>query len=121
MNKVILCVDNDPEDLDIFREAITETKLPLTCVPVLSGMEALSYLASNIPDFIFLDINMPVMNGREVLKSIRGLRHLDDVPVVIMSTSISDREDLMRQGATECIAKSGNFHDLCLSLKKFFQ
>ena len=121
MSQIILCIDDDLEDLDIFEDAISEMQLPFTCVKVLSGIDGLSYLTSHIPDFIFLDINMPAMNGIEVLKSIRRLRGFANIPVIIFSTTISSRQELTQEGATACISKPGNFHDLCLTLKEFFQ
>lgn len=60
-----------------------------------------------VPDYIFLDLNMPLMTGKECLQQIRKLPRLSDVPVIIYSTSASQRDiqDSMELGASTFITK----------------
>ena len=120
MSKLVLCIDDDNEDLDIFEEALSEINLSFTCIKAHDGKEGLTFLKSTIPDYIFLDINMPRMNGIEVLRLIRKQSRLDKVPVIMFSTTIPNEKELKKEGATKCIAKSSTFTDLCKVLQTFF-
>lgn len=85
--KNFLLVDDDCDDSDLLKEVI-EDMVPscLVCV-VTNGSDALKQIADFHPDFIFLDINMPVQNGFECLEIIRKKKEYDHLPVAIYSTS----------------------------------
>ena len=82
MIKILFLVDDDLEDREIFQEAI------LTCRPTLEllfagdGVEALETLESSnrLPDVIFLDYNMPRMNGMDCLKALKSNIRFKDIP-----------------------------------------
>jgi CheY-like chemotaxis protein len=67
MQKTCLLVDDDEDDKEIFSLALTEANPSIKCVVASDGHEALSLLrdGSFIPDYIFLDLNMPLMSGKE--------------------------------------------------------
>jgi CheY-like chemotaxis protein len=88
----VLAVDDDPDDLELLVEAITTIDTSIVCVTAANGLEAVNYVRENIPDFILLDINMPVLNGIEALKAIRDIDALQNVPVIMFSTSDSYKE-----------------------------
>lgn len=113
---IILYVDDDPEDIEIFIEAIKESDGATRCLIAQNGKEAMDLLHSDLlPDFIFLDINMPVINGRAVLTEIRKNTKFKDIPVVMYSTSISqsDIEEYRKMGANHFLTKHNHFQDLC--------
>jgi CheY-like chemotaxis protein len=114
----LLCVDDDPDDVELFFEAARLLDSGLTCVKASNGYEALSILSSVRPDYIFLDINMPLMNGKETLMKIRQDKKMSSIPVCILSTSENPRElDQLKQiGADKCITKPKSFTELCLSI-----
>lgn len=66
---VILAVDDDPEDFEFFTEAVMDIDKSIVVLTATNGQQALDLLNNLIiaPDFIFLDINMPVMDGRKCL------------------------------------------------------
>ena len=98
----ILLVDDNCDDVELTREALQDSKLAIQLNHVEDGVEALAYLrkqgkysAAKRPDLILLDLNMPRKDGRQVLEEIRADTALEDLPVVILTTSGAE-EDIMR-------------------------
>jgi len=102
---VILLVEDDPDDQDLTKRALKGSKLRNTLCIVDNGEHALDYLfrrgefadpkTSPRPDLILLDLNLPKLDGRAVLKRIKESPELRRIPVVILSTS-SQEEDILR-------------------------
>jgi CheY-like chemotaxis protein len=111
----LLCIDDDLEDTELLREAITLVDNTCTCVSATSGSEALNILRRLTPDHIILDINMPKMDGRETLLNIRRTPAIKNVPVHILSTTsgAGEIEQLKRLGATSFLTKPSTFDELC--------
>jgi CheY-like chemotaxis protein len=111
----LLLADDDEDDCAFFKEALDELSLPVSLVVVNDGVQLMDYLsANNLPDMLFLDLNMPRKNGHECLKEIKEINGLDSMPVIIFSTSLdTEIVDLMYQkGATYYIRKPGEFSKL---------
>lgn len=116
---VILYVDDDPEDIEIFEEAVKEADSSAKCLIASNGKRAMEILQADlIPDFIFLDINMPVINGKSVLLEIRKDKKFKDIPVVMYSTTMNSREieEYKKMGANHFLTKHNSFQDLCNQL-----
>ena len=109
LSKICLLVDDDDDDREIFCMALSETDPSIKCLTANDAMEALKMLKDPtfVPDYIFLDLNMPLMGGKECLVEIRKRSHLVNVPVIIYTTSASqkDVEDTLEAGATSFITK----------------
>lgn len=122
MAKKFFLVDDDRDDREIFIEALAEIDGNCTCITAENGEDALQKLTTNsfLPDYIFLDLNMPRMNGRECLVEIKNMKRLQEIPVIIYTTSSLQREkeELAQLGAAMFITKPANFHELCDSLKE---
>src|SRR5690349_20875113 len=116
---IILAVDDDEEDVEFFCDAIREIDHSIIVTSARNGTEALQHLEENIllPDFTFLDINMPLMDGRTFLHEIRKERRYKDIPVVMYSTSQNEREikEYKKLGA-KFLVKPGSFTKLVHSL-----
>ena len=113
---VILYVDDDPEDVEIFEEAVKETDSSIECLIAKNGKQAMEILqADAIPDFIFLDINMPVINGKSLLLEIRKDKKFKDIPVVMYSTgaNLKETEEYKKMGANHFLKKHNTFQELC--------
>lgn len=113
----ILLADDDDDDCSFFEEALDELNLPVSLVTVHDGVELMDYLNNtpdNLPDILFLDLNMPRKNGHECLKEIKEIEAFDTLPVIIFSTSLDiEIVDLMyAKGATHYIRKPGEFSKL---------
>lgn len=114
---VILLVDDDPDCRCFVRDAITEGKVSNRVYEVSNGLEALQFLqrkggfaTAPRPGLIFLDIEMPGMNGQELLKQIKCDPNLRDIPVVMM-TGVSDESQMaqaMANGANSYTIKPAN-------------
>ncbi|HYC86507.1 MAG TPA: response regulator [Chryseosolibacter sp.] len=116
---VILYVDDDPEDIEIFIEAARENDPTIKCLIAQDGSQAMDILgAALLPDLVFLDINMPVINGRALLAEIRKDSRFDEVPIVMYSTTITpkEREEYKKMGANHFLIKHNHFQDLCDAL-----
>jgi CheY-like chemotaxis protein len=116
----LLCIDDDPEDVELFQDAVRVIDSNYTCIVANNGFEGLEKLTSLVPDHIFLDINMPVMDGKETLSHIRKDARLNSVPICILSTSVSRRDaELCRiLGANQCLVKPNSFDKLIDDLRK---
>jgi len=114
----VLCIDDDDDDTDLFREAVGIIDSRCICLTVSNAMDGLRILETAIPDLIFLDINMPVIDGRETLRRIRRIRQLAEVPVYMLSTTMDndELESYRRIGATSCFTKPKTFEELCIML-----
>jgi len=119
MKKVIsiFLVDDDIDDQEIFVEVLSEINASIHCATAVDGEEALTILKNNlpqVPDYLFLDLNMPRMNGRQFLKTIKTIAILKSIPVVVYSTSSSlrDKEELMTLGATYFLTKHTSLNAL---------
>jgi len=98
----ILLVEDNPGDVRLTQEALKDSKLKNNLYVVNDGLEALSFLhregkyANAVrPDIIFLDLNLPKKNGRDVLVEIKEDPELKRIPVVILTTSTAE-EDIIR-------------------------
>src|SRR5688500_16911965 len=110
----LLNIDDDADDGLFFMEAVKEISSDATCLVLSSGDNAVQFLSHDLgvlPDYIFLDINMPGMNGKECLVKLRSMRKLVNVPIVMFSTSIPDHEtqDFRKLNASAC-QKPYDFH-----------
>ena len=87
--KLLMIVDDDADDRFFFRSAIRKNNPLYNCIESENGADALKLLreAKQLPDFIFLDLNMPKMDGRECLKELKKDENLKKIPVIIYSTS----------------------------------
>lgn len=110
----ILYVDDDPDDRFIFEEAVKAIDERLICSTVSDGTEALTYLESHKPDVVFLDINMPLMNGKTCLQRIRANARTSSLPVYILTTSDDPSEkSLCKQiGASDFFMKPDSYRQL---------
>ena len=105
MNELVLLVDDDPVNLK--RAQLILAKEGFRIAATLSGKQAFSFLSKNRPDIIFLDINMPEMDGFEVLERLKGDDGLRPIPVVLLSADTDEavRERGLALGAAGFLGK----------------
>jgi CheY-like chemotaxis protein len=111
---VVLYVDDDIDDLQLFGEAIKEVDSSIIFISASSAEDALNFLHGELlPDYVFMDINMPVMNGIECLSHIRSTEKISHLPVVMLSTSqnVFDIEQSIALQA-DFISKPNSFRSL---------
>lgn len=111
-----LLADDDKDDVEMFCEILMGIDNTILCHCVENGKEALRILdeLAEKPDLIFLDINMPVMNGWQCLKQLKEDKRYQQIPVVVYSTSSHRREiDIaMELGALCFLTKPSDFKEL---------
>ncbi|NOY83467.1 MAG: response regulator [Nitrospirae bacterium] len=131
----ILLVEDNPHDIEIARRAFSKSNAELTLVVVSYGQDALDYLnhrgkfhppdISPRPSLILLDLNLPRMNGLEVLKKIKNTPHLQSIPVIILTAS-ERNEDIAPSyalGANTYIQKPikfSDFLDIAKGIQKYW-
>jgi CheY-like chemotaxis protein len=111
--KTILIIDDDIDDQEILITAIQELDETITCVTALNGKEGLEKLKARevMPGLIFLDLNMPAMNGFQFLEHVKDHVELSKIPVVVFSTSSnsSDVQQTKKLGAIDFFTKPASF------------
>ena len=105
-----LLVDDDLDDQEVFLMTLEKIDKNIECLTANNGVEALSLLTAKetiLPDYIFLDVNMPKMNGIECLRNIKDLSYLNKCKIFMYSTTseTSVVEKSKKLGATDFIVK----------------
>jgi len=121
MNKVFL-IEDDEDDQLLFKEAIESINPSLHCDTATNGKIALDKLkaTTSLPDIIFLDLNMPVMNGFDFLIQIKKENELNKIPVGIFTTSniFREKELTKKFGAQFFLTKPADFQVLRKKLQQ---
>ena len=121
MNKTtsinILLADDDKDDCLFFKEAIEELTFATSLAIVHDGVQLMQHLervSDNLPDALFLDLNMPCKNGFECLEEIKKHAVLKHLPVIVYSTSydVEKINQLYNTGANHYICKPTDFEEL---------
>lgn len=113
----ILLADDDKDDCLLFKEAVEELPLATSLLSVHDGEQLLEHLLinpSNLPEVLFLDLNMPRKNGFDCLIEIKNHPNLKKLPVIIYSTSydVELAHLLFTNGALYYICKPSGFDEL---------
>lgn len=117
----ILNVDDDVDDIEIFCEAVRDIDPSIICLVARSADEALQILNSDIelPSYIFLDINMPKVDGHECLKEIKKDSRLSQIPVIMYSTHSQEADkETYRSLNAGFLTKQNSYYQLIAELKK---
>ncbi len=124
----IICflADDDEDDREIFSLALEEAGLPVHLITVKNGREAVDHFHNPVhplPDVIFLDLNMPLMDGKELLHQIKRFEHLQHVPVFIYTTSTNnaDKDEAIAMGAAAFVTKLPSVSQLAKTLTDILQ
>ena len=96
-SKIILCVDDDSDDRFLMANAIMEFDQTVVFKEAQHGIEAIEFLNQaklfgDLPSLIILDMNMPIMDGKQTYKAIKKDPELSEIPIVIFSTSRQEQE-----------------------------
>ena len=116
-SKSFLIVDDDADDRMLFIEAVREIDKSIECKIARNGEQALKLLSNieyPLPDFIFLDIRMPRIDGKKCLLEIKKDERLKNIPVIIYTTSkgIEESKELRDMGAFHFISKPRNADEI---------
>jgi CheY-like chemotaxis protein len=119
MKKHVLLVDDDKDELFLFNEALKEVPGSFKCTYASSGAQALEMLNYIQPDYVFIDYNLPVMDGVSILTEIRKDKKMSDIPVFLYSSSLSKdiNSTAIFLGASGCIRKPNSIGMMTMVLK----
>lgn len=130
MPKEILLVEDNPDDVELTRIAFEEAKAAHLLRVVSDGAEALDYLfargkhadrdPANLPSLVLLDLNLPKLDGREVLQAIRANEATRMLPVVVLTTSAEpfDVDATYALGVNSYIRKPVDFEQFVWAVKQ---
>ena len=116
-------VDDDRDDQEIFVEVLSEIRPHVTCQIASDGVQALKLLHEmDLPICIYLDLNMPIMNGIELLRKIKADARLKKIPTFILTTSRNHivEAEARTLGVTDFLTKPSDYNqfkkmlDACL-------
>lgn len=114
----IFIVDDDEEDRELFAEVLLKISPYIQYETASNGNEALemlrSYNEGNLPDYIFVDLNMPILNGKEFLIEVKKDLKLKHIPIIIYTTSSNneDAQETKRLGASFFLTKPNRLNEL---------
>jgi len=109
----ILLIDDDPDEHYLFKAAVSRVRKDIECLfasGVVDAFTLLEGIKGNLPDLIFLDVNMPKHNGRDFLKALKQSSRFSRIPVVmytIQNLTNDEKEELRSLGATFFLRKPG--------------
>src|SRR5690606_4470876 len=117
-SKIFMIVDDDPDDRDFFTDAVNMIFSTSQCLVAVNGEDALRKLQNETtprPDYIFLDLNVPRIDGRSCLSAMKRDYHLKDIPVIMFSTTSDpgEIEETLKLGAVHFVVKPFKLGTLC--------
>lgn len=112
LTATILLVDDNKADQTTIKRTLEDSEIEYSLITAQNGRDALDLLQqleqiNELPDLVLMDINMPVMDGKQALHSIKSADELKHIPVVMFTTSIRDKDikESYRLGANACVNK----------------
>jgi|SRR5688572_3615568 CheY-like chemotaxis protein len=121
--KVVLLIDDDHEDQEIFGDAVREVDRNVRFVSEFNSDQAITNMREARPEIIFLDLNMPRLNGKQLLSELKRDPEMSRIPVVMCSTFFGDRDmqETARLGAAHHLVKPTRFSELCEEIGKILK
>jgi DNA-binding response OmpR family regulator len=125
-SSLVFLADDDENDSFLFKDAIKQVGRNLSLTTFKDGFELMNHLndiKNVLPDFIFLDINMPYKNGFDCLTEIRSNKRLENLITIVYTTTshIEDIQKALNMGGTLYFAKTSTFQELVNRLEKIFE
>lgn len=128
---VIVVADDDLDDQQIIRDGLHDCKVEVQINSVYNGLQLMDYLLhreayrniKEVPDLVLLDLNMPLMDGFEVLKEIKSYEHLKHIPLYVITTSRSQehKRKALELGASGFYSKGASSKDIRRIMREICQ
>ncbi len=119
VQKTILLIDDDEDEHEIFSSALKNVSTEFIFLSAVSCEDGLQILSTANPDYIFIDVNMPRINGMTCLQEIKKISRISHVPVYMYSTGMNarDGQKALHLGAVDYIIKPSSISGLSQLLK----
>ena len=119
----LMLVDDDEDDREVFMEVLESISPEASCLLAVNGRDALAKLKTleSTPEIIFLDLNMPLMDGRQFLREVKTRPTLRNIPIVVLTTT-SDKATMTETislGAKDFVTKPVRYSDWRQILRSF--
>jgi DNA-binding NtrC family response regulator len=123
MTKEILLIDDDEDELEVFTQALHSIDKTIKCSLAKNLTDALEFLSYCSPAYIFIDFNMPKVNGLECLPEIKKLNKLEKSRIVLYSNHISEEmnETATAMGVYRCVKKPNMTAELVKKIKEILK
>jgi CheY-like chemotaxis protein len=120
MCKHFFLIDDDEDELEIFMEALSKLHVHCKCTYAQNAEQALEILNYLKPDVVFVDINMPKINGFECIRKIRAKDGHAETRIVMYSNGVNEVsiEEAHKWGATSCVKKTNSIADLVSAMQE---
>ena len=110
-------IDDDEDDRELFSELLAEINPAISVWEAENGLDAMQLLEAAgeaLPDLLFLDVNMPEMDGKEFLSYLKGNDRLRHIPVIVFTTSSQQKDvrEMLSRGALCFITKPASVHEI---------
>ncbi len=115
---VVLAVDDDKINLMLLRSLLAKSEIVIEVIEVMNGQEAIRQLKGRDDiDVMLLDIIMPIMGGLETIQVVRADANIKQVPIIVLTTDETKREEALELGANDFLMKPINKTDLIEKMK----
>jgi putative two-component system response regulator len=115
---VVLAVDDDKINLMLLRSLLAKSEIVIEVIEVMNGQEAIRQLKGRDDiDVMLLDIIMPIMGGLETIQVVRADANIKQVPIIVLTTDETKREEALELGANDFLMKPINKTDLIQKMK----
>jgi len=123
--RTVILIDDDQDDLDLMKETIKDIDSSILCISFVYPEEALRVVAKEltfIPNYIFIDINMPIITGDKLLREFRQVTSLNNSVITMFSTSMPQTvsQALIESGASHTFEKPSSISGLRKMLTSIF-
>lgn len=118
MAKIIFCED-DPSVQKLIRVALRSTPHEIHIVG--NGAEGLELIERELPNAVFTDVSMPMLDGLQLVSELKARPHLEHIPIVVVTASVQRHqvEEAYRHGIAGHLSKPFSVHDLRVKVKQF--
>ena len=99
----VLVIDDDPQIRDIYAQEFS--RLQFEVANAINGLEGIKAIKENMPYIVLLDLIMPEKSGFEVLEAVKSDPDIKHIPILVLTNILADFEDLVKQGAADCLLK----------------
>ena len=124
INKCCIFIDNDPFDQAVFTKALNDTAPDTICFTAADAYDAMHMMTEEkvMPDYIFVELELPGMNGIEFLKAIKKIESLREIPVIVHSIKPQPHKliELKESGALAIYFRPYEYYSICNMLALYF-